>query len=81
MHRVDFVDAKFVYHKRGAAPYVLGVFAGGEEARVAFGGGCQEYRPVYRWNDVIGGFKKVDKPERDAVLKFYYSKVMTPCKT
>jgi hypothetical protein len=80
IYKVDFVGVQFIYDKRGGAPYVLGIYAGGEEAKITVTDSCQEYRPVYQWDGAVGGFKQVDLLQRDTVLKFYYTEVEAPCK-
>jgi hypothetical protein len=78
IHRVDFVNARFLYVRTGA-PYLFGVYAGGEEPKLERSDGCEEYGPVYRWDEVVGGFRKVISVERELVLNFYYSKLDKPC--
>jgi hypothetical protein len=77
--RIDLTDIRLVFPARQGAPFVLGLFAGGEEGKRNMGNGCTRYRSVYRWDDALGTFKKSDDTTRDAVLKYFYSVIEKPC--
>jgi hypothetical protein len=77
--RVDLTDIRLVFPTQQGAPFVLGLFAGGEEGKRDMGNGCYQYQAVYRWDDALGTFKKSDDATRDAVLKYFYSVIDKPC--
>lgn len=76
--RIDLTDIRLVYQKASAAPYVLGIFAGGDPGKI-YNNGCGQYASVHRWDDEVGAFKRVDAATRDVVLNYFYTAIEKPC--
>lgn len=81
LHRVDLTSIHLVYPKSGGAPYVLGLWAGTDNPLQRYYGppGCTQFITVYRWDETVGAFKKVDDATRDVVLKYFYTAIAKPC--
>ena len=81
LDRVDLTNVRLVYPKSGGAPYVLGLWAGTDNPLQRYYGppGCTQFITVYRWDETVGAFKKVDDATRDVVLKYFYTAIAKPC--
>ena len=82
LHRVDLTNIHLVYPKSGGAPYVLGLWGSSTDDPIEYRPeppGCQQYGTVYRWDETVGAFKKVDDATRDVVLKYFYTAIAKPC--
>lgn len=80
-HAIDLTDIRFVYPRRGGAPYILGVNAGTDAPKVIVTNEplCEQYATVYQWDSKVDGLKKVDKNVRNIVIKYFYSTIERDC--
>ncbi len=79
---IDLTNIHLVYPKSGGAPYVVGLWASGTDDPIKHypePPGCKQYGTVYRWDETVGAFKKVDDATRDVVLKYFYTAIAKPC--
>lgn len=82
LFQVDLTNIHLVYPKSGGAPYVVGLWASGTDDPIKHypePPGCKQYGTVYRWDETVGAFKKVDDATRDVVLKYFYTAIAKPC--
>lgn len=77
--QVDLTEVALVHPNSPGAPYLLGLISGPDWGTTPIVPGCAEYSSVYRWDQQIDAFKKVDENTRDAVISFYYATVGKRC--
>lgn len=77
--RLDLTEIALVFDLSGGAPYVLGLVSGYDLGKEWHSAGCRQHSSVYRWDDQVDAFKRVDAVERQSVLSYYYTHVEKPC--
>lgn len=80
--RLDLTDIHLVYPKVVGAPFVLGLSdtgTGGSWQSSPSPPHCKEYSSVYRWDEAVGTFRRVDEATAREVIDYFYERVASPC--
>lgn len=76
---VDLTGVSLVYLDSVPVPYVLGLKSGYDLGSTLIGRGCFEYSSVYRWDDKVDAFRRVEEAIRERVIALYYAKLGERC--
>lgn len=84
LFQLDLTDIHLVHPKTGGAPYMLGLWASGTGPSWQQNPNpphCRQYSSVYRWDEAVGTFRRIDEATAKVVVAYYYRFIARPCLT